>query len=308
MEARIQGLDEVRTHSVAAARERVRMAAERVEAAQQGLAAAEAGRMTAGLHIERQKRLGSRGLTSTRTVEVAEMDFRKAVAEMERARATLAAARSEKQALDSEMIRADAEARTRLDEGWGQRASAESDVAKANAELTRLEVRLARQSSQSVVSPADGTIFRVIARQGGEFLKAGAPLALLVPVSGVDVVELMVRGNDMPLVRSGRKARLQFEGWPAVQFVGWPSAAVGTFGGEVLFVDPADNGKGEFRVLIKPDSSDEPWPSKSYLRQGVRANGWILLNEVPVWFELWRIFNGFPPTVPAPEAGPGAQK
>jgi hypothetical protein len=118
------------------------------------------------------------------------------------------------------------------------------------------------------------------------------------------VVEIWVDGNDMPLISPGRPVRLQFEGWPAVQFVGWPSVAVGTFGGIVRLVDATDDGSGKFRVLVEPDPKDDPWPSGAYLRQGVRANGWVLLNQVPLGFELWRQFNGFPPAVAkaAPES------
>ena len=97
--------------------------------------------------------------------------------------------------------------------------------------------------------------------------------------------------------------RLQFEGWPALQFSGWPSIAVGTFGGRVPLVDPTDNGKGKFRVLVEPDPDEQQWPSHRFLRQGVRANGWVLLNVVPIGYELWRQFNGFPPVISLDEPG-----
>jgi hypothetical protein len=128
-------------------------------------------------------------------------------------------------------------------------------------------------------------------------LKAGDEIASFVPDNSEPVVELWVSGNDMPLISEDRKVRLQFEGWPAVQFVGWPSVAVGTFGGVVTLVDPTDNGKGSFRSLVSRDPLDQPWPSTQYLRQGVRAKGWVLLNTVPLGYELWRQFNGFPPVV-----------
>jgi membrane fusion protein, adhesin transport system len=128
-------------------------------------------------------------------------------------------------------------------------------------------------------------------------MKVGQPIAILIPDASTPVVELWMKGNDIPLINVGRKVRLQFEGWPALQFAGWPSVAVGTFGGEVILVDQADDGKGKFRILVAPDEDDEPWPNRQYLRQGVRANGWVLLNEVQVWFELWRQFNGFPPVI-----------
>jgi hypothetical protein len=132
------------------------------------------------------------------------------------------------------------------------------------------------------------------------------------------MVELWLDGNDMPLVQvretdaagkiltHGSPVRIQFEGWPAVQIIGWPSAAIGTFGGEVVLVDPTDNGKGKFRVLVaewpdqvQRDGRDSAinWPGPRWLRQGVRANGWVLLQRVPLWFEVWRQINGFPPAL-----------
>ncbi|WP_426741182.1 hypothetical protein, partial [Pseudomonas aeruginosa] len=57
-------------------------------------------------------------------------------------------------------------------------------------------------------------------------------------------------------------------------------------------IDPTDNGFGLFRVVIVPN---EPWPGTRFLRQGVRVHGWVQLGQVPLWYELWRQYNGFPP-------------
>jgi hypothetical protein len=108
---------------------------------------------------------------------------------------------------------------------------------------------------------------------------------------------LSIAGNDIPLIDVGRHVRLQFEGWPAVQFSGWPSVAVGTFGGQVVSVDATDDGFGRFRILVRPDPSDIPWPDQDFLRQGARAKGWVLLERVPLWFEVWRRLNAFPPVI-----------
>jgi biotin carboxyl carrier protein len=259
--------------------------------------------VTADLNRERQRALMAKGLTSTRNVELADLEAATRDAEVDRAVATLNAARSEAASLEAELHRTRADAATRVDEARASLASAESDVAKSRAELAKMEVRLARQQTQQVSAPIDGTVLRVLARQSGELLKAGAPLAVIVPASSKDVVELWVDGNDMPMVMPGHLVRLQFEGWPALQFSGWPSIAVGTFGGRVLLVDSTDNGRGRFRVLVEPDPADEAWPSRRFLRQGVRANGWVLLNVVPLGFELWRQFNGFPPVLAPDEPG-----
>ncbi len=172
-----------------------------------------------------------------------------------------------------------------------------TDEANSSAELSRIEVRLARQSVQSVKAPRSGTILRRMSGQESELVKPGDVLAVIVPETESRAVELWVDGNDVPLVHEGRHVRLQFEGWPAVQFSGWPSVAIGTFGGRVSFVDAADSGNGKFRVVVVPEPG-ERWPSHRYLRQGIRANGWILLNQVALGYELWRQFNGFPPSLP----------
>lgn len=303
IEDRVAGLKDTQTTGVVAADLRVRMARERVSAAEQGLQAARAAKVTADLNLERQKALEKKGLTSTRFVELAELEAAQRVADVDRAVAALNAARAEQSSLDQERLRTGADAGTRIDEAWAAHASAASDLAKARADLTRLDVRVARQSTQKVLAPVDGTIWRVVARQNGEFLKAGATLVVVVPQTTRTVVELFLNGNDVPMVSAGRPVRLQFEGWPALQFSGWPSVAVGTFGGRVLLVDATDDGLGKFRVLVEPDPNDEPWPSAQYLRQGVRANGWVLLDIVSLGYELWRQFNGFPPVVAMQEPG-----
>jgi len=171
-----------------------------------------------------------------------------------------------------------------------------SEVSSASAELARIETKLARQASQSVVAPRDGIVQRILAPQGGVMVKAGQVLALIVPETASRAVELTVSGNDAPLLSVGRRVRLQFEGWPAVQFAGWPSVAVGTFGGVIGVIDPGAAEDGTVRLIVFPDEGEE-WPDANYLRQGVRVIGWVLLDTVSLGWELWRQFNGFPPTL-----------
>jgi pyruvate/2-oxoglutarate dehydrogenase complex dihydrolipoamide acyltransferase (E2) component len=195
----------------------------------------------------------------------------------------------------------DGDAGAKVEDAKSSLQKAKADKAKAEGELAKIDVKLAQQSQMQVVAPRAGTVFRLAAKEGGEVVKQGDALAVLVPDVSTRAVELWVDGNDAPLITPGREVRIQFEGWPAVQFVGWPSVAVGTFGGQVAFVDATDNGKGQFRVVVTP-LEGEVWPDARYLRQGVRANGWVLLNQVKLGYELWRLFNGFPPAVNAPDS------
>jgi multidrug efflux pump subunit AcrA (membrane-fusion protein) len=300
---RIAGLEASRRNAVTAAESRVHMGRERLHAAQRAADAAEATLKTAQLNLDRQKGLHRKGLTPTRSVELAKLEFDRAIAELERAKAALNAAAQEMDALRADRDKANNDFQAMIEDAKASRAMAASEIANTRGALQPVEMRLARQATQRITASRDGVILRLLAQPGSEVLKAGDPVAILVPETGNTVVELWVDGNDMPLISAGDKVRLQFEGWPAIQFVGWPSVAVGTFGGEVTLVDATDNGQGKFRLLVAPDPNDQPWPSQRYLRQGVRANGWVLLRVVPLGFELWRQFNGFPPVIAPGEPG-----
>ena len=296
LEGRMEALRASGANAGTATGERGRMAAERTRAAERALEAARAAQETARLNVERQRQLGASGLVSRRQLEVAELEATRARTDAERAEATLAAARNEERALAADLAKVGTDARAAVNDAQASRATAEAEAANGFAELARIDVRLARQGAQRVLAPMDGTILRLGGAVGGEMVKAGDVLAVIVPDTESRAVELWVDGNDVPLLTEGRKVRLQFEGWPALQFSGWPSVAVGTFGAEVKLVDATDDGKGRFRVVALPDAGDEPWPPGRFLRQGVRVNGWVLLDQVKLGFELWRRLNGFPPT------------
>ena len=176
-------------------------------------------------------------------------------------------------------------------------AKAEGEVAKNEKDLSELRVKLGELERLDIVSPSSGRIQRILALVGTNAVKEGDPLFEVIPDTSDLAVELNVRGLDLPLISVGDQVRLQFDGWPAIQFVGWPSVAVGTFGGKVIAINPADDSKGLFKIIVGPDSDDpkqEKWPDSRYLRQGVKANAWVILRTVPLGFEIWRQLNGFP--------------
>ena len=300
---RVARLEDSRLNAVSAARSRVQMALDRIRQAEQALTAAQERLNVANLNVNRQRNLLKSGLASQRNVELAQQDSVTAEAELRRSEAALSAARNEKLALDDDLRKVEADASASIQ---GERANidlARAEVSSIDAELQRIDVRLSRQATQSIIAPRDGTVLRLLAQPDSEMLKAGSPVAIFVPDAATPTVELWVDGNDMPLIHPGDPVRLQFNGWPAIQFVGWPSVAVGTFGGRVQLVDASDTQGGKFRLLVIPDPQDDPWPSRNYLRQGVQAKGWVLLKMVPLGWELWRRFNGFPPSIAMDEPG-----
>lgn len=230
-------------------------------------------------------------------MQVAYRKHKEAVAKVKKAEAYIAAAMNELSAKQNERSAKEREAKTKIDSATAAYQKAVTDVAKTEKDVAVLRTKVSQQASQVVTAPRDGFILKLIANQGGEIVKQGEPLFILVPDTQVRAVEIWLAGNDAPLVTPGWHVRLQFEGWPAVQSAGWPSLAVGSFGGQVATVDSTDDGKGQFRILILPDETDDSWPAERFLKQGVRANAWILLNEVGLGYELWRRFNGFPPVV-----------
>ena len=168
----------------------------------------------------------------------------------------------------------------------------EVDILKSRNEFTNTEVR---NGQYQILAPQDGYIVRAMKTGIGETVKEGDAICTIMPEASDMAVEMYVKAMDVPLISKGRKVRIQFDGWPALQFTGWPSVSVGTFGGEVKVIDYVNSKPGEFRILVVPDVNDEMWPVQ--LRIGSGTKGWVMLDSVPVWYELWRQLNGFPPSL-----------
>ncbi len=306
----IDNLTSTRDLQAATAQYRLDVARQRALSAGEAIASARATLDAAAVQTGRLKRLLGDGLVSKRDFEIAERDGIVALRSLNSAQAALNAAKSEQAAAEAEIGRIRADAQARIDSASASANKVQSELEDSRSSLLKSEIDLSRQQSQVVKAPRDGSILRLVANPQSDIVKQGDPLLVLVPDTDIKAVELWVNGNDAVLIMPGRHARLQFEGWPAIQFAGWTELAVGTFGGTVAFVDSTDDGKGKFRVLIIPDPSDRPWPSERFLRQGVRVNGWVILNRVTMAYELWRQLNAFPPqlTEAKPSTDPIRQK
>ena len=166
-------------------------------------------------------------------------------------------------------------------------AAAQADLAKNKNKLASLQVRA---GYYYIIAPQSGKLAKVKTQGLGESVKEGTALATIVPTSYELAVELYISPIDMPLIHEGSKVMFQFDGWPAIVFRGWPNTSYGTFDGEVVAVDQVTNENGKYRILVAPG---EQWPKN--MRAGTGARGIALLNNVPVWYEIWRQFNSFPP-------------
>jgi len=178
-----------------------------------------------------------------------------------------------------------------------ERMSALSNALQAEGDFNKLSITQSNYSARSgfyyIKAPQDGYVTKAIINGIGETVKAGASIFSFVPSNYDLAVEMYVRPIDLPLIQEGRKVQLQFDGWPALVFNGWPDMSFGTFSGRVVAFDKSASPNGKFRVLIAPDTTTASWPK--LLRLGSGTYGIALLKNVPVWYELWRQLNGFPP-------------
>lgn len=174
--------------------------------------------------------------------------------------------------------------------------STEADVAKLENTYSNYELR---QGMRYIKAPQDGFINRAIQRGIGETFKEGAEIVSIMPTEIDLAVETFVRPIDLPLMHPGESVRIIFDGWPAIFFSGWPNMSFGTYGGIVVAVERNISSNGRYRVLIKPDKNDQEWPE--VIRAGSGAKTFALLKDVPIWYELWRQINGFPPDYYLPQ-------
>lgn len=164
------------------------------------------------------------------------------------------------------------------------------DVAKL--ESTEANYRRRRDFGY-VLAPQDGVIGTILMPGIGETVKEGESIVTILPRTFLAAVEMFVDPFNLPLVSLGQEVRFLFDGWPAIFFSGWPGLSYGTFSGRVMAIDNTIDSKGRYRVLVAPTVDGRKWPSA--LRPGSGAEGVALLSNVPVWYELWRQLNAFPP-------------
>lgn len=190
-----------------------------------------------------------------------------------------------------------ADFKDKISKSESEKFSAMSNMYDAEAAVTKLQNQYSNYSVRTglyyITAPQDGYITKAIKTGIGETIKEGDEIISIMPARFDFALEVYVNPIDVPLLQKGSKARVQFDGWPAIVFSGWPVVSYGTYGGQVLAIDNFISANGKYRVLVVPDPNDHPWPSA--LRVGAGVNTMMLLKDVPVWYELWRQINGFPP-------------
>lgn len=240
------------------------------------------------------------------------VDFEKRKAKLQETQAKLIAYQNKVDVARNEIINAQIELSSiradyakEISKAQSDKSSAVSYLADAQGELSKQQNKYSsvqvRIKNRAVIAPQDGYVVKALKAGVGETLKEGDPVATIQPDQPAKAVELYVKAMDVPLLEKGRMVRLEFDGWPALQFSGWPSVSVGTFPGRVAVIDYVNSKDGKYRILVTPDNEEEEWPEQ--LRLGSGVSGFVMLNDVPVWYEIWRQLNGFPPSLQNPTAG-----
>lgn len=259
--------------------------------------AAKSKTLIAKEQYERMEELYKQGLKSLTDLENRRLTYQKAQAEMISQENQLLTIRNELINAQIEFTSLNAQYRDDIAKAESEKFAAYSDMYDAEATVTKLQNQYMNYSLRNgmyyITAQQDGIVTKMIQTGIGQTIKEGEMIVSLMPTNYSLALESYIEPMDLPLVKIGAKVRIQFDGWPAIVFSGWPSVSYGSYGGVIYAIDNFTNEEGKYRVMIQPDADDHAWPE--LLRVGSAAHTMILLNDVPVWYEIWRQINGFPP-------------
>ena len=247
--------------------------------------------------LSRGKQLYNQGVVSLVELERRTAQNNKALAILTEKQQKLLNTRQEINILKIDINSIRQEADDKIFKSRSEIATSRGEIAGTTGELAKnkniLANYISRGNQKWLIAPQDGQIIKAKKSGINEIVKEGEMIVEMVPTKIDHAVELFIEPMDLILINPGQKIRMIFDGFPAIVFSGWPDNSYGTFAGEVLMVENNRNENGKFRILVIPDSQQKQWPTS--LKTGTGARGFALLNTVPVWYELWRQINGFPP-------------
>ncbi len=244
----------------------------------------------------RQEKLNSQGLRSLTDLEIRRLKFQEAQAKRISAENKFKITKSELIVSKMDLNTIKNDFIDKISKANSDKFSAISDMYASQGEIAKMENQLSnykvRNGYYYITAPQDAYIVKAISKGVGETVKEGESIVSIVPANAELAVEMYVYPVDMPLIRIGEKVRIVFDGWPTIIINGWPNLSYGTFAGIVFAADKNISDNGKFRILLQPDKNDKIWPS--LLKIGTGTQCIAILNDVPIWWEIWRNLNGFP--------------
>ncbi|TFG79126.1 MAG: HlyD family efflux transporter periplasmic adaptor subunit [Flavobacteriales bacterium] len=246
---------------------------------------------------DRVVQLETEGLKAVTDVEEKRLKLQETQAKLISQQNKLLAAKNEVINAEVEINRTTAEYTDKISKAQSDMFTAKSNQYDSEAQVTKLENEFTnyemRNDMYYIRAPQNGFINKALQGGIGETFKEGDQLVGIMPSDYDLAVETFVEPIDLPLIHLGEEVRIQFDGWPAIVFSGWPNVSYGTYGGKVVAIETFISANGKYRILLAPDPKDHPWPKD--IRVGSGAYTIALLEDVPIWFELWRQLNGCPP-------------
>lgn len=253
-------------------------------------------RMTSDQY-ERQKKMYDEGLVSLTQFQQRSVSYQNALAKKTATENKLAQTRQEIVNVSIEQNAIIQDYNEKLSKTEGERFQSMGQIEGSDGDIAKLENQVAnykaRQGLYFVIASQDGQIVQINKAGIGEILKDGESIGIIVPEKVDYAVEIYIKPVDLPLVKEGQRVMCIFDGFPAIVFSGWPDSSYGTFAGKVIAVESNISANGMFKALVIQDKNEKQWPPK--IKMGTGVQGIAILNDVPIWYELWRNINGFPP-------------
>ncbi|WP_179005248.1 HlyD family secretion protein [Winogradskyella forsetii] len=272
--------------------------------------AAKTNKQIAQRQFDRTVTLQEEGFKATRDVEDKRLKLQETEAKLISQENKLLASKNEVLNAQFEISRVNAEYSDKISKAQSDKFTAQSSQFDTEAQVSKLDNEYSNYKMRNdllfITAPYDGYINKAIRGGVGQTFKEGEALVGIMPAQVDLAVETFVDPIDLPLLNLGEKVRVQFDGWPAIVFSGWPNVSYGTYGAKVVAIENFISANGKFRVLLAPDEEAEKWPDA--IRAGSGAYTMALLEDVPIWFELWRQLNGFPPNYYQPEGATAKKK
>jgi multidrug resistance efflux pump len=297
LESQIAALDREKGLKLQQAQNKIRQALLKVKSDSIDLEAVKTQLKIATTQFDRSVQLNKEGLKPLTDVEEKRLKLQDAQAKIITQENRLLTSKNELINSRVEINRITAEYSEKISKSSSDKFTALSSQYDTEAQVNKLENQYVnyriRNGMYYITAPQDGYVNRALQSGIGETVKEGTAMVSIMPAKYDIAVETYVNPIDLPLLKKGDEVRVWFDGWPTIVFSGWPGMSYGTFGGRIVAIENFISPNGKYRILIAPDPADGKWPAQ--LSIGAGAQTIALLDTVPVWFEVWRTLNGFPP-------------
>ena len=247
--------------------------------------------------LNRQNKMYEEGLVSLTQLQQRNVSYQNALAKKTSAENKLAQTQQEITAQNIEQNAVIQEYTEKLSKTEGDRFQSMGQVAGSTGDIAKLENQVAtykvRKGLYYILATQDGQITQLTKAGIGEIVKDAETIGIIVPKKIDYIAEIYVKPVDLPLIRENQKVMLTFDGFPAIVFSGWPNSSYGTFSGKIIAIENSISENGLFKAIVAEDKTQKRWPPN--MKIGTGASGIAILNDVPIWYEIWRNINGFPP-------------